>query len=317
MLVDRLRTSAVLIAIVGLLLYLDGHFSRTGAEGLWLLPLLLFFSLGTAWDIATMLLSSGRKIARTPTLIATLIVSLSAGVPLLWPLFGATYPPDCPVGRLGWIVIGSIAAIFLILLSEMMRFGKPGEGGGTIERTCAGSFVSLYVGLPMSMLVALRSLGDGNWGLAALLTMIAVTKSADAGAYFTGKTLGKHKLIPRLSPGKTWEGAIGGGVTATIVAFACLTWLFPLVAGGAEGPNTSAPIAFLADPLGGALVLGPLLMIAGLIGDLAESLVKRGAGAKDSGNWLPGLGGVWDVTDSLIAAAMVAFLCFVAGVGVG
>ena len=62
-------------------------------------------------------------------------------------------------------------------------------------------------------------------------------------------------------------------------------------------------------------MLGPILTLAGLAGDLAESLVKRACGAKDSGNWLPGLGGVWDVTDSLIAAVMPAFLCFSMGIG--
>jgi phosphatidate cytidylyltransferase len=139
-----------------------------------------------------------------------------------------------------------------------------------------------------------------------------VTKSADAGAYFTGKTLGRHKLIPRLSPGKTWEGAIGGIVTSTLVALACLTWLFPE---SSNAPGSAPSIALLASPLWGALLLGPLLSLSGMVGDLAESLVKRDAGAKDSGDWLPGLGGVWDVTDSLIAAAMPAFLCFSAGVG--
>ena len=111
---------------------------------------------------------------------------------------------------------------FLLLLAEMADYGK----GPTkaIERTCHGAFVSVYVGLPMALLVSVRSLGDGNWGLAAILTMIAVTKSTDAGAYFSGKAFGKHKLIPRLSPGKTREGA-GRNVTATIVAFVCLKWL--------------------------------------------------------------------------------------------
>jgi phosphatidate cytidylyltransferase len=153
--------------------------------------------------------------------------------------------------------------------------------------------------------------------------MIIVTKSTDAGAYFSGKALGgkllgSKKLIPRLSPGKTREGALGGIIIATIVAFLCLKWLFPWIvslAGPTPADVPAPPIAALANPIFGALLLGPLLAVSGMIGDLAESLVKRDSGAKDSGNWLPGLGGVWDVTDSLTAAIMPAFLCFAAGVG--
>jgi len=286
--------------------------SPAGVEGIWLLPLLLFFSLGTAWDISGLLSNSGRPIHRKATLLATAIITLSACLPMMWPLFGSEYPPNCPVGKLGWIVIASVASMFLLLLAEMKDYGKGPPGA--IERTCGGVFVSVYVGLPMALLVSLRSLGDGNWGLAAILTMIAVTKSTDAGAYFSGKTFGKHKLIPRLSPGKTREGAIGGILIATIVAFVCLKWLFPAIAGDSVGPVEAATIPALAQPLWGALCLGPTLAITGMIGDLAESLVKRDSNAKDSGNLLPGLGGVWDVTDSLIAAVMPAFLCFVAGV---
>lgn len=312
MLKDRLRTSAVLIAIIGALLYLDGNHSWKGAEGLWLLPLLLFFALGTAHDAAGLMIGSGRQINRRATLMATLMVTLSALVPLLWPLFGTTYPTNCPIGRLGWIVVASVTAVFLIVATEMRQYGRGPQGA--IERACHGVFVSLYVGLPMALLVALRSLGSGNWGLAALLTTIAVTKSTDAGAYFTGKSVGRHKLIPRLSPGKTWEGAVGGTLTAMIVAFVCLRWLFPAVSGGASPPLASPSIEFLSHPLWGAICLGLLLAISGMIGDLAESLVKRECGAKDSGNLLPGLGGIWDVTDSLIAAVLPAFLCFAAGV---
>lgn len=298
------------------LLYLDARHSIVGAEGLWLLPLLSFFALGTAWDISGLVLGSGRPIARRVTLVATAAVSLSACLPLLWPVTGQTYPADCPVGRLGWIAIAGVAVIFLILLHEMRSYGKEQEEKGkTIERTFAGVFVSLYVGLPMALMVSLRSLGEGNWGLAALLTTIVVTKSADAGAFFVGKACGKHKLIPRLSPGKTWEGAVGGIVTATVVAFVFLAWVFPAISGSDKPPGATPSIAILAQAWCGALILGPLLTVAGMVGDLAESLVKRDAGAKDSGSLLPGLGGVWDVTDSLIAAVMPAFLCFVAGVG--
>ncbi|MGI9474641.1 MAG: phosphatidate cytidylyltransferase [Rubripirellula sp.] len=312
MLIDRLKTSAVLISIVAVLLYLDAKMSITGSEGLWLLPLLLFFAIGTAWDISTLLLNSGRPIRRNVTIAATTIVTLSACLPMLWPLMGSDYPPNCPVGHLGWIVIATTAAVFLILIAEMYHYGIGPKGA--IERTCGGVFVSVYVGLPMALLVALRSMGDGNWGLAAIMTTIAVTKSTDAGAYFSGKAFGKHKLIPRLSPGKTREGSVGGIVTATIVAFVCLKWLFPAIAGTADGPVLTPSIPGIDQPLWGALCLGPLLAVTGMIGDLAESLVKRDSGAKDSGSLLPGLGGVWDVTDSLIAAAMPAFLCFAAGV---
>ena len=263
------------------------------------------------------LLSTERvKVPRRTTLFATAIVCLSACVPMAWPLMNEAYPATCAVGKLGWISISAILAMFLILLGEMRHYGmEESEMGLTIQRTCGAVFVSLYVGLPMALMVALRSMGSGNWGLAALLTTIAVTKSADAGAYFSGKSLGKNKLIPRLSPGKTWEGAIGGIATATIVAFVCLQWLFPQIASAGIGPTASPSIPLIDQPIWGALLLGPLLAIAGMIGDLAESLVKRDSGAKDSGQLLPGLGGIWDVTDSLIAAIMPAFMCFAAGVG--
>lgn len=313
MLIDRVKTSAVLIAIILGLLYLDSNYPIAGTGGLWLLPLLLFFSLGTARDLATLLSGSGRLISKPITLVATGIVTLSACIPMLWPIVGQDYPANCPVGRLGWMVIGSLTAVFVILLSEMKDYGIGPKG--TIERTCHAVFVSVYAGLPMGLMVALRSMGSGNWGLAALLTMILVTKSTDAGAYFTGKAIGKHKLIPRLSPGKTKEGSLGGILTATVVAYLCLRWLFPALTTGAQAPAETPSIAFLVNPIWGALVLGPLLALAGMIGDLAESLVKRDCDAKDSGNWLPGLGGVWDVTDSLIAAVAPAFLCFAAGVG--
>ena len=224
-----------------------GIIPERGAEGLWLLPLLLFFALGTAADMASLLAGSGRLISRRVALSATAIVTTSACVPLLWPLMGKIYPAGCPVGGLGWIVIGAVTSIFSILIVEMISYGKGPPGA--IERTCASVFVSLYVGLPMALLVALRSVGSGNWGLAALVTTIAVTKSTDAGAYFCGKAIGKHKLIPRLSPGKTREGAVGGIVTATIVAFVCLQWLFPWIAGAAAGPAGGPAIPATLIPL--------------------------------------------------------------------
>ncbi len=309
MLKDRLLSASILVSIVLAALYLDVNHPLAGG----LVPLLLFFALGTAWDISGLLAGSGRAISRRVALFATAIVTLSACMPMLWPLVGSEYPNPCPVGELGWIVMAAIAATFLILMGEMNRFAN--QQTQIVERTCGAVFVSMYVGLPMALFIAMRSMGTGDWGLAAILTTIAVTKAADTGAYFTGKSIGKHKLVPRLSPGKTREGAAGGIVIATIVAFVCLKWLFPALTDPGSGPSATPSIPGIDQPIWGAMILGPLLAIVGMVGDLAESLVKRTCDAKDSGSLLPGMGGVWDVTDSLIATIMPAFLCFAMGIG--
>jgi phosphatidate cytidylyltransferase len=323
MLRDRLRTSAILIAVVLGLVYLDRIGTAPGIEGFWLLPLLGMCALGTAWDFSSLLISSGRNLSRSTAVITSVIIAGSSALPMMWPLLGSVYPANCPVGRLGWIVIAAIACVFVFLIREMAAYGKetlddnvitPDDlrsSSACIDRIARGITVSVYVGIPMAMLVALRTLGSQHWGLAALITTIAVTKSADAGAYFTGKSLGKTKLIPRLSPGKTREGAVGGIVASTVVAALCLSYLMP----EAGTPAGTPSLPMLTNPIVGALILGPLLAVCGMIGDLAESLIKRETGAKDSGKTLPGLGGVWDVTDSLIATSMPAYICFAAGVG--
>ena len=310
----------MLLGVFAVLVFLDLRYTPRGAEGLWLLPLVVLLVFGTAWEMTGLLLAVGRPVDRSATLAGSLVVTLSAAVPLLWPLAGHGYPEDCPLGRLGWIVIGGTAAILLVVGRVMVRFR--GEADGVIERLTGGVFVSLCVGLPMGLLVALRGLGEGGWGLAAVLTTVLVTKGADTGAYFIGRAVGRRKLVPRLSPGKTWEGAIGGIAAATLAAWICLQWLFPAVLSGAGSAVAAGDAvgAGMAEQLGRgpalwwAIVLGPALALAGMIGDLAESLVKRSTGVKDSGDWLPGLGGMWDVTDSLIAAVAPAFLCFAAAV---
>ena len=309
MLRQRVPTALCLISIVAALVWLDATFSPDGGEGLFLLPLLLFIALGTTWDFTGLLIGSGRDVARKTVMVATAMVSLSAAVPMLWAFAEQPYPADCPVGRLGWIALTVVGGAFLVLLTEMARYGK--GPSGAIERSSLGVLVMVYVGVPMALWVALRTMSADRWGLVAMAVAIAVTKASDTGAYFTGKAIGRNKLIPRLSPGKTREGAVGGIVASTIVAWICLRFVMP------NHPTHAASIAMLADPIVAALVLGPTLAIAGMIGDLAESMVKRDCGAKDSGTLLPGMGGVWDVSDSLIAAAAPAFLAFASGVGHG
>ena len=137
-------------------------------------------------------------------------------------------------------------------------------------------------------------------GLYELIALVAVTKFADTGAYFSGKLFGRTKLAPAISPGKTVEGLIGGLVFSIVVAYVAFRVVLPRL-GVAAGAYVWGPA-----------LLGTMLTVIGLIGDLLESMVKRSVGAKDSGNSLPGLGGVWDVTDSLIPASIVGYLGLIA-----
>jgi len=127
----------------------------------------------------------------------------------------------------------------------------------------------------------------GATGRSVGLYVLLVVKMGDVGAYFTGSRYGKHKLFPRISPNKTWEGFTGG-----IVAAAVSSVLFHVLVGGCLG----------VFRLTGwdAVILGLVLGCAGVLGDLFESLVKRASGVKDSGEIVPGMGGILDIIDSLL-----------------
>lgn len=143
-----------------------------------------------------------------------------------------------------------------------------------------------YTGWMLSFWVKLRSLTDGRyWALLALF----VTFAYDTSAFFIGRSLGKHLLAPKISPGKTWEGAIGGTLGA-IAACLILKSLFSL------------PIDYWQ-----ALLLSLLISLFAQLGDLVESLLKRSSGVKDSGKLIPGHGGVLDRIDSLIFSGVVVY----------
>ena len=133
---------------------------------------------------------------------------------------------------------------------------------------------------------------------ALILYLVVVVKASDVGAYLVGSTCGRHKMFPRISPGKTWEG-LAGGFGAGILASLTLFWLWHNPALGSH----TAELGLLTLTFGHALFLGAFLAAIGVIGDLVESLLKRSAGLKDSGCIFPGMGGVLDVLDSLLFAA--------------
>lgn len=126
-----------------------------------------------------------------------------------------------------------------------------------------------------------------------VLYFILVTKLSDVGAYLTGSLIGRHKMIPRISPGKTWEGFAGAIAFSTVASL-----VFAHFLGGHLRGMTVLH----------ATILGVLLSVAAVIGDLIESLFKREAGAKDSGHLLPGIGGILDLLDSLLFNAPIMYL---------
>ncbi len=131
-----------------------------------------------------------------------------------------------------------------------------------------------------------------------VLAAMAIVWVADTAAYFSGRAFGRHKLAPNVSPGKTWEGVYGAWIAVAIYALA----LVPFAAAAGFGSRVSGPAV--------ALWVGFVLLLASVsvVGDLFESLLKRHAGVKDSGNVLPGHGGVLDRTDALLAAMPFAAL---------
>jgi phosphatidate cytidylyltransferase len=200
-----------------------------------------------------------------------------------------------------WLICQAFAALVLYaFLLEMARFRQP---GGTVERIALSVWVVSYLGLLPSFLIQLRfapiqihfgsprSFNDAmHQGTVALALAIFVPKGCDIGAYFAGRFFGRHRMTPILSPKKTWEGAAGGLILAVAVAFG-LNRLGPVIPGGSAGT-----IAF-----------GLSVGLAGMFGDLAESLIKRDCERKDASQMVPGFGGILDVVDSIVFAAPVAF----------
>ncbi|BCD84335.1 phosphatidate cytidylyltransferase [Pseudomonas solani] len=269
MLKQRIITALVLLPIA-----LGGFFLLDG--GAFALFIGLVVSLG-AWEWAR-LAGFGAQPARVgyAALVAALLFGLYQ-VPALAPWVLAA-------GILWWV-----AATLLVL-------GYPAS-----SRYWGGSVGKLVIGLLILLpawqgLVLFKQWPLANWLILAVMVLVW---AADIGAYFSGKAFGKRKLAPAVSPGKSWEGLIGGLCTSLLITLG--VGIFRGWAGG----------ELLAGLLGAALVV-----LISVVGDLTESMFKRQSGIKDSSNLLPGHGGVLDRIDSLTAAIpMFAALLWIAGWG--
>lgn len=181
------------------------------------------------------------------------------------------------------------AFVIVALSAEMLRGAPFDKMIASVGATVLGV---LYVALLGGHLVALRMSADPHLQphVADLLAFFfLVIMGSDTGAYYAGRTFGRHKLAPTVSPGKTWEGAVGGMLASLMMATVAHYWFFPELS------------------LKFALPLAALMNVLGVIGDLTESALKRGAGAKDAAQILPGHGGLLDRLDSLLFNAPVIY----------
>jgi len=206
-------------------------------------------------------------------------------------LLATAYPivDDFSTFALG-LLLGMYALSFAAALPLRWPGGSP---IGAASTTVSGV---LYVGVPLAFVPILRTLPETRGGgmpeemmpaMGFILLPLLVTWANDSAAYFTGNALGKHRLSPTLSPGKTWEGAIGGVVGSVAAAVTCSIWFLD-----------ELPV-LAVTPLQAALI-GAVIGIVAQVGDLVESALKREAGVKDSGWVFPGHGGMLDRVDSLI-----------------
>ncbi|MCL5282344.1 MAG: phosphatidate cytidylyltransferase [Planctomycetes bacterium] len=237
-------------------------------------------------------------------LMALLAVTLSlGGIELSRLAAGRGLAVLNPVTTIGLVLVGTawywpqllqisqgmyLLSVLAFVLAAMFLQQHLQLGNDGVLANCGVScFSLLYLGLLGAFVLGIR-IDEGPW---AILMFIFVVKCSDIGAYTLGKLFGKHKLAPRVSPKKTWEGLAGAIVAAMVVSIA-----FALVLGIMQ--VWVAPI------------FGACMAVIGQLSDLAESMLKRDAQQKDSSNRVPGFGGILDVIDSLLLAAPVAYAFF-------
>ena len=269
----------------------------------WLLPVAIVLAVGSVTEIVR--LFAAREVRLPAWLLRPAVVAVVLSAAAGAEAFAAASSAASPAAAMGWPAITVIFSIIALFIVEIATYSP---NGATIERLAAGAFTVAFIGLPLACIVSLRLLcrenlgpeqtGPGHLGMLPLVSLVAVTKAGDIAAYLGGTLLGRHRMAPSLSPGKTWEGAIAalGGSSAA-------AWIV-LEQFGNGGPSR---------PWGGWLAFGLCVGLAAMVGDLAESLLKRECGAKDSGRTLGGLGGFLDLIDSLLFAAPVAWLLWVLG----
>jgi phosphatidate cytidylyltransferase len=233
------------------------------------------------------------------------LIAIAAGAALheYW-LMARPLAPLAPAGYIGvalalvgaelsgvrWMVAGVLSTFVLAFLLKAISEARA-AATAAISATVMGA---LWIGGGLGFLILLRDIP--HHGRLALVTLLVAVWAGDTFAYFGGRLLGRHKMAPATSPGKTWEGFVFGTAATIFIAFVALYKQHFLT-------------------IRESIVLGVVLALAGPIGDLFESLLKRDAGVKDSGNLLGGHGGMLDRLDAFLFAAPAAYFTILAFTG--
>ena len=279
MLSRRLITGPILILILLLVVWWDAWLGPVTLGETQLAPGIAL--LGISMVVAALAVLELCAIANATGRSTSPILTIFAVEVLLIVLWGGAAESDT-----GVILLVIVATWF----ASLWQHARGQRTQGVFNDAATTTAITLYVGGCLGFLLLLRH-DVSAWWIAAV---VLITKSCDIGAYFTGCSIGRHKLIPWVSPGKTVEGLIGGLAMAAGIAV-----LASFVLANYGYAEISWPRA---------IVLGVLLGLAGQAGDLSMSLLKRDAEVKDCSDTIPGMGGIMDVLDSLLLAAPVAWL---------
>lgn len=229
-----------------------------------------------------------------PLVVSAVVLCLGANwYPSLLAKFGGTPYPGQSSAFMG-VLFTFIASMIAAFMLEMYRYREPGTA---VPRLGAAMLTIGYLGVLPCCFTQIRFLPSPNAGV-YLALVVFVPKCNDIAAYFTGTFIGRHKMTPFLSPKKTWEG-FGGGMLGSVLVAVGLSF--------AAAPGTTS--VFQGGVLE-AVAFGLVIGLAGVLGDLAESLIKRDCHTKDASKSIPGFGGILDVVDSVLFAAPIAYLWF-------
>jgi len=285
----RLLISAILIPALVAVFWLD---HRIGAAATCLLTVCLLLGVRSAYEMCDLLKS--RSILVNPVFVGLCVAAVVASA---WT--HSLQLPEADAPRISFDAIGPTALVYcacvlLVLLKGAIEFREPGR---SVDAMGAELLIISYAGLLLAITVQLRWVAGANAGYLVLGSLLVAAKAGDIGAYTLGRLLGKRKMAPRLSPGKTWMGAVGALLASGGASVIWLHFATPYF-----GHN------WQPCPWYWAALYGVIIGIVGLIGDLCESLIKRDVGRKDASSLLPGFGGVLDLLDSLLYAGPVAYV---------